>query len=1154
MKYITIVFLFAHFCLFAQSNLPIFNWEERPEWVNIKTEITPAAVGDGTTDDTQALQTALNLLNQNAQVPKVIYLPAGTYRITQTLTIPKSVGALIIGQGANTRLLYDGVEGGELIHTYGFSRGQMLGVVLDGNNKNGWLVSHNATTTQSIFEASTRYRYVQFKNAGKGVQGGQGGGSVYAASEMEFDNCLFFNCATGIEYQYYNYYNEFVHHCEFWQCGYGINAPLGNTYIEQCHFRNSLLADIRLGVGHGHSIRRCSSLGSNRFVDYQTSAKSTIQDCVVSQYTNTNNAISHYASPCFLVFDVDIQNPPNNNPPIYTNGSGYPFILSNVNAPNATSLYPSVPAGNGVPLNVPMGSESRQVTQANQSFFIPNPNVPTKVFDAVRDFGAIANDNTDDTQAIQNTINAAKNWGNGAIAYFPTGQYRVSSTILIDGSNYFVGGSGYGTQFRWVGVATSLAVFNVDNARNVIIENINIPSHLIPSSATAILHTANATSHVVYDNVFTAAGTPTLSGNTKKGFHFKDLPASASVFLRRTDGGLFFENCGDARIYGNFVQTPPLILSGSSAGTAGFLGLLCVNGGNGINLQTSGNQNLVIANMYSEQSGGWGTWGTDYNFFNLQGSGNITVGGQKMHMVDHRNMFRLTDFSGRFGMVNGIFNLQNPNPHYQITAQNSTGQVLFLGNNTATNPLLVSTNNNLIINQLHNYDRTLTASNLAGAGAVFVPSPVAAHGTIANHALQFDGVNDYAVGTLDNNHYKIDSFSVAAWVRPDAANESGLLVGVQPTERDSSGNDFWMSWRLELVNGKVRLRLKNGASSFYTSGFSTTTLQTNQWYHITATWDRQTAKIFINGNLEATGVANFTNALVLSFSSRWTMGGSAGSFFKGALDEVQFFRHRILSDSDILAKYNNGTGVYGAASEANLYHAWHFDTPNQLFSPDYTSRDATAVLYEQAVNHNASNALTLATDVLDDFRRLGSYAVSFNLPLSFFSPVLPVEIIDFKGQAEKEGNHLTWLLGEIEDVKNIEIEKSNNGKNFTALSILSKNSVDFMDKNPFALSYYRLKINELDGKFVYSKIISIEKAPLGGLGAVKIYPSVTSGFLTIENAESFEIVNAVGQVLMREKQVIPSILFNIHHLKNGIYFVKGVDTEGFVFSKKIVKQ
>ena len=85
--------------LAAQENLPVI---ERSDWINVKTDVTPAAVGDGVADDTAAIQAALSMLNGGAQGPGAVYLPPGTYRITSTLTVSRVPGAAIYGHGRAT--------------------------------------------------------------------------------------------------------------------------------------------------------------------------------------------------------------------------------------------------------------------------------------------------------------------------------------------------------------------------------------------------------------------------------------------------------------------------------------------------------------------------------------------------------------------------------------------------------------------------------------------------------------------------------------------------------------------------------------------------------------------------------------------------------------------------------------------------------------------------------------------------------------------------------------------------------------------------------------------------------------------------------------------------------------------------------------------
>jgi len=64
--------------------------------INVRTAF--GAVGDGVADDTAALQAGIDASTGVGGDSRVLYIPNGTYRVTNTLVITRSVGPWIYGQ------------------------------------------------------------------------------------------------------------------------------------------------------------------------------------------------------------------------------------------------------------------------------------------------------------------------------------------------------------------------------------------------------------------------------------------------------------------------------------------------------------------------------------------------------------------------------------------------------------------------------------------------------------------------------------------------------------------------------------------------------------------------------------------------------------------------------------------------------------------------------------------------------------------------------------------------------------------------------------------------------------------------------------------------------------------------------------------------
>jgi hypothetical protein len=174
-----------------------------------------------------------------------------------------------------------------------------------------------------------------------------------------------------------------------------------------------------------------------------------------------------------------------------------------------------------------------------------------------------------------------------------------------------------------------------------------------------------------------------------------------------------------------------------------------------------------------------------------------------------------------------------------------------------------------------------------------------------NSSLNFDGTNDYV--------------STAAF-SPFAA------AGTQ-TSTLSWGGWFYSSTfaSTTLMEKATEFSITTGAGGgpsckLYTSGLfrtvaaSTINLPTNTWNHVMCTQNGTTGKIYINGNLVASG----TNGAPVAASSIMYLGRDTGGtqFYTGQIDDIRLFNYT-LTAAQVRKLYNNGfSSFYGPSSGA----------------------------------------------------------------------------------------------------------------------------------------------------------------------------------------------------------------------------------------------
>jgi acid phosphatase type 7 len=176
------------------------------------------------------------------------------------------------------------------------------------------------------------------------------------------------------------------------------------------------------------------------------------------------------------------------------------------------------------------------------------------------------------------------------------------------------------------------------------------------------------------------------------------------------------------------------------------------------------------------------------------------------------------------------------------------------------------------------------------------PGPFARAGS----AVAFDGVEDYALVGEARELDATSGVTVAAWVKRDRAGAWQVIVA-----KPGDG-------RSKLENYGLWLDERNRAIAFFGDGKEYARVETSrpldsEWHHLAATYDNATARLFVDGVLDASADSDVRltpNADALNIGrSR-----HGDSFFSGRLDAVAVYM-RALSVGEVRGLYRDGAAL-----------------------------------------------------------------------------------------------------------------------------------------------------------------------------------------------------------------------------------------------------
>ncbi|MBI2545441.1 MAG: LamG domain-containing protein [Candidatus Aenigmarchaeota archaeon] len=242
------------------------------------------------------------------------------------------------------------------------------------------------------------------------------------------------------------------------------------------------------------------------------------------------------------------------------------------------------------------------------------------------------------------------------------------------------------------------------------------------------------------------------------------------------------------------------------------------------------------------------------------------------------------------------------------------------------------------------------------------------------NATDYDGTGDYTslpgMGPFLGN-----TGTISAWI-----NYRSLQTTTGVVDLAGSGNSGLF---LYAGNGNSTVTFQYGTGAATVQVTSSSTITSDTWYHVVATWDSTGGKLYLNGAL----VGSASQAPSISYSANGYIGSqanTASTFWTGPIDEVQIYNRSLQSpevsflyessakkvtfggkEIQDISKYGNATIVLSSPGSS------FFDTIKVKYGPEnvrfvlpYTRVDISNQArfgpgqHLIVVSHNSTNATT----------------------------------------------------------------------------------------------------------------------------------------------------------------------------------------------------
>ncbi len=624
-----------------------------PSWINVKTKY--GAKGDGSSDDTQALQRAFDELGKGGENDlKVLYLPAGTYRISAGLKMAAKKHISIIGEDpATTKIKWAGSSGGIMFTLNGVAYSRFSRITWDGSKTAHTAVAHFWDGSTGFAVTHNEHSDEHFIDVGHGLRAGK---PHTMDAETAVLRCRFIrNSIAGVSIESFNALDWYIWDSYFEDCKVGVtnNPPTGgagNFYVFHSIFKRSTHADVHIKNTNFFALRDNYSIGSRMFLvsDFigNNGGPFTIQKNTVLDYTDPSAVYIGSKGP-FTFIDNVFRSKDGQSEPVIRAWTGDITTIGNTftvnNAVYTTEKW----------ITVDDVLQSRSTINVAEPLLQATPvKRKRRIFELPTGW---------DTGRIQKTIDsAAALAGQRPVVHMRPGAYELTKTIIIpSGADLQLIGDGFDSRLSWRGTAGEDAL-RLEGADKLTLEDFAINGNYnARANGLVIKHSDQAGKQIFMEGV--SVGSNSEGGVLMEGFRYTKAELHD------------FNHAGNSATSVKASGGTMHIFGGSSSN-------------NVYSYDVTDGGKLMVQDIWYESNRSTG----NKTFINLQGSGTFTLNGAKVYCSSTPDVSVAVDnFNGKATflglMMNGKFVVKGDGRNTSALAMGHQFNTLNAYSNTSAN-------------------------------------------------------------------------------------------------------------------------------------------------------------------------------------------------------------------------------------------------------------------------------------------------------------------------------------------------------------------------------------------------------------------------------------------------------------------------------------